>query len=218
MNLSVTGWIPPQEKQAGNGEEPKRELGQLEGNRTQPLRILPVCRCCSKTKQWPSLCVRCRDRKPAAFYFAYVAFILKPSRSTPVGGDRRREPAQKGKRKERLAMIFFFFGVSQPGSQPVRHEASNPASKQANQSVSFSGATGTGPTNATEQRATVLHHFPSERPRRLQLLITRLCQAAAQGLHQPGLFTAFSHYITIMLRPHSGRGFCFSGPRKASKT
>lgn len=109
MNLSVTGWIPPQEKQAGNGEEPKRELGQLEGNRTQPLRILPVCRCCSKTKQWPPLCVRCRDRKPAAFYFAYVAFILKPCRSTPAGGDGRRGPAQKGKRKERLAMIFFFF-------------------------------------------------------------------------------------------------------------
>lgn len=146
----------------------------------------------------------------------------KLSRSTPAGGDGRRGPAQKGKRKERLAVIFFpfffFFGVSQPGSQPVRHEASHPASKQANQSVSFSGATGTGPTNATEQRATVLHHFPSQRPRRLQLLITRLCQAAAQGLHQPGLFAAFSHYITIMLRPHSGRGFRFSGPQQASKS
>lgn len=107
--------------------------------------------------------------------------------------------------------------MSQPGSQPVRHEASHPASKQANQSVSFSGATGTGPTNATEQRATVLHHFPSERPRRLQLLITRLCQAAAQGLHRPGLFAAFSHYITIMLRAAFGEGFLFFRSPKGLK-
>lgn len=69
--------------------------------------------------------------------------------------------------------------ASHPGSQPVHHEASHPASKQANRTISFSGATGMGPSNATKQRATVLHHFPSERPSRPQPLITRLCQSAA---------------------------------------
>lgn len=109
---------------------------------------------------------------------------------------RERKKDRKKRRKERLAMIFSAavacLPTSQPGSQPVHHEASHPASKQANRSISFSGATGMGPSNATKQRATVLHHFPSERPSRPQPLITRHCQSAAhQGLHRAGLFTAF---------------------------
>lgn len=103
---------------------------------------------------------------------------------------------RKKKRKERLATIFnttvACLPASQPGSQPVHHEASYPASKQANRPVSFSGTTGTGPSNATKQRATVLHHFPSERPTRLQPLITRHCHSKAhQGLRHTDLFTAF---------------------------
>lgn len=113
---------------------------------------------------------------------------------------RKRKKDRKKKRKERLATIFSAavacLPASQPGSQPVHHEASHPASKQANRSISFSGATGMGPSNATKQRATVLHHFPSERPSRPQPLITRHCQSAAhRGLHHTGLFTAFCYSL-----------------------
>lgn len=118
------------------------------------------------------------------------AFFYGP-KYFPVGGlsvplsprRRQRKKDRKKKRKERLATIFTAavacLPASQPGSQPVHHEASHPASKQANRSISFSGATGMGPSNATKQRATVLHHFPSERPSRPQPLITRHCQSAA---------------------------------------
>lgn len=122
---------------------------------------------------------------PNSFYFLRLLwkhfqvhglnFPLNPRRRT-------RKKDRKKRRKERLATIFgaavACLPASQPGRQPVHHEASHPASKQANRSISFSGATGTGPSNATKQRATVLHHFPSERPSRPQPLITRLCQSA----------------------------------------
>lgn len=130
MNLSVTGWIPPQEKQAGNGEEPKRERGQLEGNRTQPLWILPVCRCCSKTKQWPSLCVSCRDRKPVAFLFGLRRICLKTF--PEYTGRRRRETRNdtKGEEKREISHDFFFSGrVSQAVSLSAMKPVTQPANK-----------------------------------------------------------------------------------------
>lgn len=170
------------------------------------------------------------------------AFFYGP-KYFPVGGlsvplsprRRQRKKDRKKKRKERLATIFTAavacLPASQPGSQPVHHEASHPASKQANRSISFSGATGMGPSNATKQRATVLHHFPSERPSRPQPLITRHCQSAAtEASTTPASLllsvTAFSHYTTI-IQPVSRGGFYFSfqecqqkGPRmkKLKKT
>lgn len=98
---------------------------------------------------------------------------------------------RKKERKVRLAMIFVpQLLVSKAVS--LHHKASHPASKQANRSISFSEATGTGPSNAAKQRATVLHHFPSERPSRPQPLITRRCQSAEhQGLHHIRLLSAF---------------------------
>lgn len=121
--------------------------------------------------------------------------------SVPLSPRRRkRKKDRKKKRKDRLATIFSAavarLPASQRGSQPVHHEASHPASNQANRSISFSGATGMGPSNATKQRATVLHHFPSERPSRPQPLITRHCQSAAhRGLHHTGLFAAFCYSL-----------------------
>lgn len=118
---------------------------------------------------------------------------------------KEEERQKERKRKERLATIFSAavacLPASQPGSQPVHHEASHPPSKQANRSISFTGATGMGPSNATKQRATVLHHFPSERPSRPQPLITRHCQSAARrGLHHTGLFTAFCYSLNPVSR------------------
>lgn len=112
-------------------------------------------------------------------------------------------PRKQKKRKERLATIFAAtvacLPASHPHSQLVHHETTHPASKQANWSISFSGATGTGPSNATKQRATVLHHFPSERPTGLQTLITRHCQfEACQGLHHTSIFIAFcSNFLPL---------------------
>lgn len=132
-----------------------------------------------------------RETRTCSVLVLLISHFCGTFPSSWAGGNGRRE-----KEREKREISHDFFGASQPGSQPVHHEASHPASKQANQFIPFSGATGTGPSNGTEQRATVLHHFLSERPRRLQLLIARLCQSAAQGLQQPGLFTACSHYIT----------------------
>lgn len=128
--------------------------------------------------------------------------------------ERQRE---EEKREISLDVFFFVFFLFQccsclPAYQQVSQAVSlstmkpvTPASKQANRSISFSGATGMGPSNATKQRATVLHHFPSERLSRPQPLITRHCQSAAhQGLHCTGLFTAFcSHSSTIIPAPGS---------------
>lgn len=110
--------------------------------------------------------------------------------------------------------------VSQAVSLSIHQEASHPTSKQAKQPASFSGATGTGPSNATKQRAPVLHHFPSERPSRLQSLITRLCQSAAHKASTPAAslalsVTACSHYITPLYKPPSaGEGFYFTCKKK----
>lgn len=129
--------------------------------------------------------------------------------SIPLSPRRwKRKKDRKKKRKERLATIFSAtvscLPTSQPGSQPVHHEASHPASKQANRSISFSGATGMGPSNATKQRATVLHHFPSERPSRPQPLITRHCQSAEhQGLHHSGLSAAFCYSPLPLYHRHT---------------
>lgn len=94
--------------------------------------------------------------------------------------------------------------VNQAGSLSTMKPV-NPASKQANRSISFSGATGMGPSNATKQRATVLHHFPSERPSRPQPLITRLCQSA--GLQHTSLFTALC-YSLLPLYHHYASPVC----------
>lgn len=129
--------------------------------------------------------------------------------SIPLSPRRQKtKKDRKKKRKERLATIFSAAAsclpTSQSGSQPVHHEASHPASKQANRSISFSGATGTGPSNATKQRATVLHHFPSERPSRPQPLITRHCQSAEhQDLHRTGHFTAFCYSPLPLYHRHT---------------
>lgn len=108
-------------------------------------------------------------------------------------------------RKERLATILFIYlvpqspayqQVSQAGSLSTVKAVTRPAAKP-NGPISFSRATGTGPSNAAKQRATVLHHFPSERPSRPQPLITRLCQSAAhKASNHSGLFTAFCRTTT----------------------
>ena len=115
------------------------------------------------------------------------------------------------KRKGRLASIFgaavACLPASQPGSQPVHREASQPASKQANRSISFSGATGMGPSNATKQRATVLHHFPSERPSRLLSPGSASLQHTRPPPHRTGLFTAF-RYSLLPLCHHYAQPVC----------
>lgn len=142
----------------------------------------------------------------------------------------------KPQRKERLATILFIYlvpqspayqQVSQAGSLSTVKAVTQPAAKP-NGPISFSGATGTGPSNAAKQRATVLHHFPSERPSRPQPLITRLCQSAAhKASNHSGPFTAFccsgppphqhhrtlpSHYTAIIILGslYAGEGFYFS--------
>lgn len=135
---------------------------------------------------------------------------------------QKKRQKTKNEIKERLATIFratvACFPASQPGSQPVHHEATHPASKQANRFISFSGATGTAPSNATKQRATVLHHFPSERPTRPQPLITRRCQSEAhQGLRHRSLFTTFfygQHTTRLTLCPRESLSPALKGVNK----
>lgn len=157
--------------------------------------------------------VKNHNRAAAAFYFQVRDLCV------PLNPRRRTRKKDRMNRKERLATIFgaavACLPASQRGSQPVHHEASHPTSKQANRSISFSGATGMGPSNATKQRATVLHHFPSERPSRPQPLITRLCQSAAhKASTTPASLllsvTAFSHYTAIIRTLYAGEGFYFS--------
>lgn len=201
----MTGW-------KNKLERAKRELGQLERDKTPPFQLLPP------PKQTMGIIVHER-LEPAAFPCRLYRFFLEPSRLLGLQETGEEDWPQKEREKREISHdFFFFFGASQPGSQPVHHEASQPASKQANQFISFSGATGTGPSHASEQRATVLHHFLSERPRRLQLLIARLCQSAAQGLQPAGLFTACSHYITPLCSAPIQAGLSFQVHKRSRCT
>lgn len=139
-----------------------------------------------------------------------------------------QECKRKRRRKERLAMIFWTtlacLPASQPDSQLVHHETIQPASKQANRSISFSGATGMGPSNATKQRATVLHHFPSERPTGPQPLITRHCQSEAHwGLRHTSLYTALCYSLLPLYHhdtnpaPMGGLHFTFQESKRKGK-
>lgn len=151
-----------------------------------------------------------------AFFFYGTKYFPFHGWSISLSPKRqKRKKERKKKRKGRLATMFSAAAsclpTSRSGSQPVHHEASHPASKQANRSISFSGATGTGPSNATKQRATVLHHFPSERPSRPQPLITRHCQSAEhQEPRRTAHFTALSLYTTVILNLYPAGGFYFS--------
>lgn len=179
------------------------------------------------------VCHRNKTVAPPRFELKFVAkaATLKPKRKT-------RMKDTELQRKERLATVLFIYlvpqspayqQVSQAGSLSTVKAVTQPAAKP-NGPISFSGATGTGPSNAAKQRATVLHHFPSERPSRPQPLITRLCQSAAhKASNHSGLFTAFccssppphhhhhhptlpSHYTAIIILGslYAGEGFYFS--------
>lgn len=155
-----------------------------------------------KGKLIQSVCSRCSSLNQFKILFV----------SEEAGKEKKR---RKKSRKGRLATIFSAtvacLPASHPGGQPVHHDAGQPARKQANRPISFSGATGTGPSNATKQRASVLHHFPSERPSGLlspgtaSPQHTEASSTAASSLLS---VTALCHCTHIVLALYPGGGLC----------
>lgn len=115
------------ETQAGNSEEPKRELGQLEGGRTQPFQLLPLCCCCSSINNGRH-CARAAETQTCSILVFLYRIFLKNSQVLGPEETGEKEWHKKKKRKERLAMVFLVW-VSQAASLSTMKPVTQPANK-----------------------------------------------------------------------------------------